>query len=50
MTLKGLMLFSTKRVTVSYVRVTTNWYLCEQEAVRASRTTQDTLNIECPGT
>ena len=50
MILKGQMLFSTNRVTVSYVRVTTNWYLCEQEAVRASRTTEDTLNIECPGT
>ena len=50
MILKGLMLFSTNRVTVSYVRVTTNWYLCEQEAVKASRTTQHTLYIEYPGT
>ena len=47
---KGLTLFSTNRVTVSCVQVTTNWYLCEQETVRASRTTQDTLNIECTGT
>lgn len=44
------MLFSTNRVTVSRARLTTNWYLCEQETVRDSRTTQDTLNIESPGT